>query len=157
MRKTKNSYWSQKGFTLIELLVVIAIIGILATIVLVSLNTARQKARDARRASDIRQVGLALEMYYDSQSPVAYPTAAVSTVGIPATVKTALANYMAIVPDDPLGATRGYAWLGNVGDTARYCIYAQEETDNTKYFLASNSASGRRNAVPTLATCVPNL
>ena len=53
------------GFTLIELLVVIAIIGLLATIVMVSLNTARGKARDARRMGDIKQMMLALEMYYD--------------------------------------------------------------------------------------------
>jgi type II secretion system protein G len=58
---------SQKGFTLIELLVVIAIIGLLATIVLVSLNTARAKARDTRRKSDIRQIMLALEMYYSDK------------------------------------------------------------------------------------------
>ena len=56
----------EKGFTLIELLVVIAIIGILATIVLVSLNTARKKARDVRRVSDLRQMALALEMYVDA-------------------------------------------------------------------------------------------
>ncbi len=61
----------QKGFTLIELLVVIAIIGLLATIVLVSLNTARGKARDVKRMADLKQIQLALEMYYDDNN--AYP------------------------------------------------------------------------------------
>lgn len=55
----------QKGFTLIELLVVIAIIGLLATIVLVSLNTARKKARDTRRIADFHQIAQALEFFYD--------------------------------------------------------------------------------------------
>ncbi len=62
----------ETGFTLIELLVVIAIIGILATTVMTSLNMARFKARDVRRLSDIRQLQLALQMYYDSFGH--YPT-----------------------------------------------------------------------------------
>ncbi len=52
----------QKGFTLIELLVVIAVIGMLASIILVSLGPARARARDARRISDVRQMSLALEI-----------------------------------------------------------------------------------------------
>jgi prepilin-type N-terminal cleavage/methylation domain-containing protein len=55
---------SVKGFTLIELLVVIVIIGLLASVVLVSLSNSRKKARDARRLTDMNQIYTALNMYY---------------------------------------------------------------------------------------------
>ena len=54
---------TKKGFTLIELLVVVAIIGILSSVVLASLNTARMKSRDARRKSDLHQIFLAISQY----------------------------------------------------------------------------------------------
>lgn len=53
----------QRGFTLIELLVVISIIGLLATVVSVGLNDARTKSRDAKRLSDIGQIGKGLDVY----------------------------------------------------------------------------------------------
>ena len=56
---------TKKGFTLIELLVVISIIGLLASIVLVSLGSARAKSRDAKRISDMRQMSTALELYFN--------------------------------------------------------------------------------------------
>lgn len=55
---------SARGFTLIELLVVIAIIGVLSSVVLASLNTARERARDATRLQDLREIRTALELYY---------------------------------------------------------------------------------------------
>ncbi len=54
-----------KAFTLVELLVVISIIGILSSFAMVSLNTARIKARDALRSGEMNQLRTALVMYFD--------------------------------------------------------------------------------------------
>ena len=82
---------SNKGFTLIELLVVIAIIGILSSVVLASLNTARTKARDARRISDIKSLQLALELSASSDNGN-YPLALSSLVD---------GGYISVIPTDP--------------------------------------------------------
>src|SRR3989344_5186394 len=89
---------SRKGFTLIELLVVIAIIGILATVALVSLNSARIKARDSKRLADIRQVALALEFCYNDDGKY------ITTGAFPApgsALTCAGVTYISAMPGDP--------------------------------------------------------
>ena len=117
----------EKGFTLIELLVVIAIIGILATIVLVSLNTARQKARDVRRISDMRQIAMALEMYYDDNTSTGYPGA--SGTNQWSAMDTALegGGYITSVPTDPGTGTYEY-WVA--ADNQSYVLNATLEDAN---------------------------
>jgi len=114
--KFKNS---QKGFTLIELLVVIAIIGILSSVVLASMNTARKKARDARRQADLKSLQLALESYYDTNS--AYPTVtgevavASSSLGVLTT-----GGFITTLANDP--STSQSYWYESDGSS--YCLGA---------------------------------
>jgi prepilin-type N-terminal cleavage/methylation domain-containing protein len=66
-----------RGFTLIELLVVIAVIGLLASVIMVSLNSARLKARDAKRLQTLTQIETALDIYYNQYG--VYPPPASDT------------------------------------------------------------------------------
>lgn len=78
-----------KGFTLIELLVVIAIIGILSSVVLASLNTARDKGSDAAIKANLANARAQAELYYDDQSPNSYASVCTSSDGIAAAVEAA--------------------------------------------------------------------
>jgi prepilin-type N-terminal cleavage/methylation domain-containing protein len=103
------------GFTLIELLVVISIIALLASIVLTTINSARMKSRDARRRTDMSQLRIALEFFYDASG--AYP----STGGAWFSSEPGDGNgsnnggnwipgltpqFITILPRDPLGGSR---------------------------------------------------
>ena len=122
-----------RGFTLIELLVVIAIIGILSSVVLASLNSARQKSRDARRIGDIKQLQLALEMYYDSNN--GYPSTASSTDAL-------VPDYIPVKPTDPQGGDYDYAADG----TTNYVLRATLESAHT---ALDSDVDGAANAIFT--------
>ena len=101
MKISKN-----RGFTLVEMLVVIAIIAILTGIIMTNLVGSKAKSRDAKRASDLAQIQLAIEQFFDrcGQYPSSLDTSA-GGVGIcpddangsPIT----LGNFISVIPVDP--------------------------------------------------------
>ena len=148
MKKT-----AQSGFSLIELLVVIAIIGLLSSVIMFSLNSARVRSRDARRLADIKQLESALELYFTDNNSYPFPSCGsgtdtwsdsgcwgtlIPTKDIPA------------VPTDPLQVD-----LGSCDTTAGCHLYHYCVVDNgTGYIIAVNmEGSGYNSSQPVPAAC----
>ena len=131
---------NNKGFTLIELLVVIAIIGLLASVVLVALNSARQKSRDAKRAADMNQMAKALELYFNDSNT--YPTA---VGGDPSGL---VPKYLSRLPNEPTPAD------GICSSAQNAYTYAKTATGYTfKFCLGDNvggTSGGLQSGVRTL-------
>lgn len=128
-----------KGFTLIELLVVIAIIGILASVVLASLNTARDKGADAAIKSNLNNMRAQAELYYDNN------TQSYASVCATAAASGGLADGMAAA-DSANGAGKtvdcdddATAWAAAAqlkSSTSYYCV------DSTGVATTSASSKG---------------
>lgn len=117
---------NKQGFTLIELMVSISIIAILTALATISFTSAQRKARDSRRAQDIKILQLAAEQYA-SQGGSVYP----GTTVVPWVL--AGQTILEVMPSEPKTNYTPYSL--NIGTTS-YCICASMENP-----ISGNSSS----------------
>lgn len=115
------------GFTLLELLIVVAIIGLLAAIVVVALNGAREGGRDGGRKTQVQEFIKALELYYSDNGVYPAPGGTPSYPVDFASVESELSGsgYLRAIPEDPLYGDAGY----------QYCV----SPDQSSYTIAVNT------------------
>jgi prepilin-type N-terminal cleavage/methylation domain-containing protein len=133
-----------KGFTLVELVVVMSIISLLASIITVNINGYMAKARDARRKADLRNIALALEIYYTSAGH--YPIATIWYASCWASPGynwipdngnyNWTGNVLSQQPHDPLD-TCSYWSFSNQVTTLAYNYGYLSDTTGQKYILAT--------------------
>lgn len=134
-----------KGFTLVELLVVIAVFAMLISLVIVSTGQSKEKARDARRESDVKQIQVALGLYNSGLGR--FPACASEVVidGSADCMSSALRGEGSVsgaVVVDPLGGSSGTC--GNASSFV-YCYQSLNngESYRLRYNLEGNSIFGK--------------
>jgi len=145
MKDTKIKQ-KQEGFSLIELLVVIAIIGILAGIIMISLNNSRASGRDGKRVSDLKGIQTALAIYYEDCT--GFPTATdlnVAGLGLDNTCAGWVANptgttvYLFAAPSAPTPAD-GTCTDSTPPDTNTYLYTGDAQTYSIAFCLGRQVA-----------------
>lgn len=121
---------AKKGFTLIELLVVVSVIGVLSALILANFNTARERARDVQRKSDLDQIKKALRLYYNDQSPTTiYPATGTLVWGSP--FQSGNMIYMKSLPRDPsynpATGNPNYSYQMNDTNGQDFCLWTTLE------------------------------
>ncbi len=160
---------TKKGFTLIELLVVIAIIGVLSSVVLASLNTARSKGNDAGVKANLNTIVTQAALYLSENSNVygvfnngsgaadACPTTGTGSVFHDATIMRAIASALV----DSSGGTAtclstnaayAVAVTRPVGATSSPSTYWCADSTGNRCGVNSNALTG-----PSCGTCVTSL
>ena len=152
-----KKYSERGGFTLIELLVVIAIIGILSSIILVSLNSARTKGKDARVISDVQQLRTQIETdavnpYYDVSFAAACTVATDAACGIVAT-----GNYSTLSTDLTTYSGTLTVWTTRVAGPhiTAYALWGKLPSQTTAtYFCVDSTGNAKQSTQATPAiTC----
>ncbi len=110
---------SVRGFTLIELLVVIAIIGLLSTIIAAPIQSARKKARDAKKIAELKSTQLAFEQYAESNS-----------AQYPRTIAALSPQFMPVLPTFAASTT------SNARDAFLYTYYTASSTGSVSQIFA---------------------